>query len=140
MPTATRTSPFSAIAICLTLAAVGSARGEDLSMASGHDLYRRFCESCHGASGLGDGPSARHFKSDTPDLTRISTRHGGRFPHRWVTRIVDGTNPRQPHGPKDMPAWGKELAMIDSPGPGVAAPTQERIQRLVDYLESIQRP
>jgi len=109
-------------------------------MASGHDLYRRFCESCHGASGLGDGPSARHFKSDTPDLTRISTRHGGRFPHRWVTRIVDGTNPRQPHGPKDMPAWGKELAMIDSPGPGVAAPTQERIQRLVDYLESIQRP
>lgn len=124
----------------LALLITATACADDQSVGTGRALYRQYCASCHGPAGLGDGPSARHFKADIPDLTRIGVRHGGRFPTRWVTRIIDGTSPRQPHGPQDMPAWAEELSVggLSTPDSGVTG--KERIRSLTDYLQSIQRP
>lgn len=39
--------------------------GREVSAATlnrGHDLYFRHCVSCHGETGAGDGPAARHMK------------------------------------------------------------------------------
>jgi mono/diheme cytochrome c family protein len=117
---------------------LAGAHAEDLSMSSGRELYQRFCSSCHGEGAHGDGPSARHFKAEVPDLTRIARRHGGTYPADWVYRIIDGREVRAPHGSRDMPAWGTELREVrtagDTGGPG----SGRLIQRLVDYLATLQ--
>lgn len=35
----------------------------------GREVYRRECRSCHGLTGLGDGPKAAELDSKIPDLT-----------------------------------------------------------------------
>ena len=34
----------------------------------GHDLYRKYCVSCHGETGAGDGPAARSLKFPPRDF------------------------------------------------------------------------
>jgi mono/diheme cytochrome c family protein len=59
---------------------------EDLSAYDGSQLYQRFCASCHGVHGLGDGSVAPSLKISVPDLTHIARRHGGKFPTDVVRR------------------------------------------------------
>jgi mono/diheme cytochrome c family protein len=106
---------------------------------SGQQLYGRFCASCHGAAGRGDGPVAPTLNIVVPDLTRISARAGGRFPEARIREIVDGRAVIPAHGTRYMPVWGYELeaqAPDDQPGRAVA---QSMIDRLVGYLESLQQ-
>ncbi len=43
------------------------------SIARGAELYRQECESCHGATGKGDGPEARDLDTEVPDITGPKT-------------------------------------------------------------------
>lgn len=83
-----------------------SGRAAELSSYSGAELYQRFCASCHGYSGFGDGPVASQLKVSVPDLTRIAKRHGGVFPAEDVRRIIDGRSVHMAHGTRTMPVWG----------------------------------
>jgi mono/diheme cytochrome c family protein len=120
----------------LALLATVAARAQDFSGYSGEQLYTRFCASCHGPSGRGDGPVAQSLTVMVPDLTRIARRQGGTFPEEQVRRIIDGRETRPPHGTRDMPVWGYEFATHAAGAEGKA---EAMIQRLTDYVRSLQK-
>jgi mono/diheme cytochrome c family protein len=106
---------------------------------SGEQLYGRFCASCHGTGGRGDGPVGPTLNIVVPDLTRIAARSGGRFPEERIREIVDGRAVIPAHGTRYMPVWGYELeAQAPEDQPGRAA-AQTMIDRLVGYLKSLQQ-
>src|SRR5690606_16728544 len=108
---------------------------------SGMQLYEQLCASCHGVDGRGDGPVAPLIKVGVPDLTRLAARDGGEFPAEDVRFIIDGRYDRRAHGARDMPVWGWQLYDSSNPDPATErARTNLAIDRLVEYLRSIQRP
>ncbi|MEP7314507.1 MAG: cytochrome c [Pseudomonadota bacterium] len=104
---------------------------QDFSAYTGAELYKRFCASCHGATGQGDGPVASALLAKPPDLTRITARHGGKFPEPEMKRIVDGRDIRQAHGTRDMPVWGMEFSRTD---------VDTLVGRVVAHLRELQQP
>jgi mono/diheme cytochrome c family protein len=106
---------------------------------TGRQLYERFCASCHGESGFGDGPVALALKVVVPDLTRLYRANGGRFPEERVRRIIDGREVYPVHGTRYMPVWGQELAAAEGASPEANAQAERTITKLVDYLHSIQQ-
>jgi mono/diheme cytochrome c family protein len=113
--------------------------GADYAAMSGPELYRRFCAACHGDAGRGDGPVAASFAVETPDLTLIGRRHGGKFPRERIERIIDGRFIVGAHGSRIMPVWGEDLSRLEIGNPDAERSTQTVIARLTDYLESLQR-
>jgi len=142
-----RISPIATAGAVLFMLASGSAGAADPLAMSGKDLYHRYCATCHGAGGEGDGPVAPSLKVQVPDLTLIAQRQGGKFQRDRVERTIDGRAQVLTHGPRDMPVWGEEFWRLDlgNPDLGVDNPqsksvTATIIQRLVDYVESLQKP
>jgi mono/diheme cytochrome c family protein len=115
------------------------AQADFLAM-NGSELFGRFCASCHGATGKGDGPVSRSFATEVPDLTLIARRQGGKFPTERIERIIDGRFTLVAHGTRDMPVWGVELARTEIGSPDAERATQLMIQRLLQYVQSLQRP
>jgi len=103
---------------------------------SGRELYVAYCASCHGLEGLGDGPAAEAMRMRPTDLTQLSHRYGGRFPTARVQRLLGGVEGLPAHGGKRMPVWGPVFIPL-SPADGQAAAL---VDRLVHYLESLQKP
>lgn len=127
------------VVLILLILATVAARAQDFTGYSGAQLYARFCASCHGEKGLGDGVVAASFKIMVPDLTRIARRHGGTFPDEQVRRIIDGTKTLPPHGSRDMPVWGFELYAQNGAQPDPQRATDAMVARLSEYLRSIQK-
>ena len=133
------------IAIAVTVAiAVGlvalTARGfEAVTLAdySGEELFGRFCASCHGESGRGDGPVAPSLRAAVADLTTISERYG-EFPAARIRETIDGRGlVITAHGTRVMPVWGYELFVEE--GGDIVAQTAVRdaIARLVDHIREL---
>ena len=136
----------SSLMVTLTLAlgltsacTMTSTREPEVSELSGMEMYERLCSSCHGLTGRGDGPVSPLIAIGVPDLTRISSRHGGEFPTEIVRRTIDGRWDRRAHGARDMPVWGWQLydssSLDDS---DERAQVDSMIDRLVVYLRGIQ--
>ncbi|HXC57989.1 MAG TPA: c-type cytochrome [Steroidobacteraceae bacterium] len=123
----------------LALSGLNPAQAEDLSTSSGAQLFKHYCASCHGKNGTGDGPVAPFFKLLPPDLTQIARRSGGTFPGERVRRIIDGREGVPPHGTREMPVWGLEFAMTSPDAATGRAAADASIDRLVQYLKSIQK-
>ncbi len=117
-----------------------AAPAEDLSSYTAPQLFQRFCASCHGRDGKGDGPVAPFFKLAPPDLPGLSKRSGGNFPTERVQRIIDGREVVSPHGARQMPVWGLELAMAAGDTSQGRQQAEKSIALLVDYLKTIQKP
>lgn len=115
-----------------------SSGAENLSEYSGPRLYQRFCASCHGERGHGDGPVANSLNVMVPDVTRIARRHGGTFPADQIRRVIDGRAVQPPHGSREMPVWGYEFHSAGADDPGSAASADELVERLLEFLSSIQ--
>jgi mono/diheme cytochrome c family protein len=113
--------------------------GADYLAMSGQQLYTRFCASCHGLEGRGDGPVAQTFSREVPDLTLIARRHGGEFQRDWVERTIDGRHKIAAHGAYTMPVWGEDFSRTQIGSPDAERATETMIARLVDYLETLQR-
>lgn len=110
-----------------------------LTALDGAEIFAQLCASCHGKQGRGDGPVAPAMKAAPPDLTLIAARNGRRFPADWVRDVIDGRAVLPAHGTRAMPVWGYELeASVAEREPGRAAAVT-LTNRLVDFLESIQR-
>ena len=73
---------------------------------NGRELYVRYCASCHGMGGRGDGPASKAFRRRPSDLTRVRERYGGQYPVRKVMAAIDGRYPVRAHGDSAMPVWG----------------------------------
>jgi mono/diheme cytochrome c family protein len=123
----------------LALAGISTAFAEDLSTSTGAQLFKRYCASCHGNGGQGDGPVAPFFKLLPPDLTGLSRRSGGTFPTERVRRIIDGRENPLPHGAREMPVWGLLFQMTTTDPAEAKAATETSITRLVEHLRSIQK-
>ena len=131
---------ISAAAAALLLVSLSAAAFDAVTLAdySGEELFGRFCASCHGELGHGDGPVARGLAVSVPDLTRITQRYGG-FPTTLIRDTIDGRGARvDAHGTRTMPVWGYEFWVEE--GGDVAAQDEMRkiIAKLVDYVRSIQ--
>ena len=134
--------PFLAIIVAMILLNLlsVSARALDFSSYTGVQLYNRFCASCHGDQARGDGPVAKSFKIEVPDLTRIAHRHGGVFPTEQIRKIIDGRKTLPPHGSREMPVWGFAF-YLENQNAGYPDPerrTDDLIARLTEYLRTIQ--
>jgi mono/diheme cytochrome c family protein len=117
---------------------VNSAWAADYVSMSGEDLYRRFCASCHGTQGRGDGPVASSFRVEVPDLTQTARRLQGKEGRDRLIRIIDGRYIIGAHGSRIMPVWGEDLAQLEIGNPDAERSSQIIIERLADYVSSLQ--
>ena len=105
---------------------------------SGRDAFLRYCASCHGSEGRGDGPLAASLTRPPADLTQLAKKSGGQFDERALLEAVDGRRQVSEHGTRDMPVWG---AVFEEEGRGELYPAYQSLVRsrfLVDYLATIQ--
>lgn len=128
------------VLLCVAAPATQANELDPLLGYSGPQLYQRFCASCHGPQGYGDGPVAATLKVMVPDLSRIARRQqNGEFPEERIREIVDGRAVLPAHGLRDMPVWGYELEAQAPPDQPGRAAAQGLIDKLVAYLRSIQQ-
>lgn len=109
--------------------------------AHGRELYVRYCASCHGVGGKGDGPAAETMQPRPTDLTRLSERYGGPPPRREVMAAIDGRRPVRAHGDSAMPVWGvvfeREMEEQKARWPRQTTLLQARL--IADYVLSLQQ-
>lgn len=106
---------------------------------AGRADYERFCASCHGTSGRGDGQVGRDLSPRPSDLTRLSAENGGTFPLVAVMAKIDGYT----RAPEAMPEFGAVLegeTVFLETAPGVMTPTPARLLDLARYVETLQAP
>ncbi len=85
------------------------------SIGRGRDLYVQYCQTCHGADGRGDGPSAASLPTRPDDLSDIAPPPY--FPDGVVAYRIA-------HGVDAMPAYQAVL-------------TQDQIWDLVNFIRSM---
>jgi mono/diheme cytochrome c family protein len=131
-------TPTLAILVVLATSGTSVSVAEDLSGYTGAQLFQRFCASCHGKTGEGNGPVAPFFKLRPPDLTQLARRSSGEFPAEKVRQIIDGRQRSLPHGAREMPVWGLELELADGKAADPRKQADANISLLVEYLRSMQ--
>jgi mono/diheme cytochrome c family protein len=67
-------------------------------------VYRRYCASCHGVEGRGDGPAAGALTPPPTDLTKLT------YNVEELMWRIDGTTTIRAHGDSRMPVWGEVFA------------------------------
>lgn len=130
----------STVAAILLLLCGTSAWPDEYVQMTGEELYRRFCASCHGAQGRGDGPVAASFKVEVPDLTLLARRAGGVFPRERVARIIDGRHIFAAHGSRTMPVWGEDFGRAELGTANAERATRILIDRITAHVEQLQKP
>lgn len=101
----------------------------------GRDSFERYCASCHGVSGAGNGSVAAALQRPPADLTTLTQRSGGSFPREAVRGFIEGTGRAlQAHGTGVMPVWGVAFKALERSD----ARAGVRIDNLVAYVESLQ--
>lgn len=71
---------------------------------TGQADYLALCSSCHGATGMGDGPAAG-LSPPPADLTRLASDNRGEFPFLDVMARIDGYT----REPGVMPEFGQQF-------------------------------
>ena len=103
--------------------------------AAGQETFLKYCASCHGKTGKGDGPAAFALRTPPPDLTTLSMRHEDKFPAGYVSSVLIFGESFASHGSVDMPIWGSRFKALDP----VHDPTgQQHIDDVVAYIQSLQ--
>jgi mono/diheme cytochrome c family protein len=132
----------------LTLPALAASeeQGEDERYEQGALDFLSYCAPCHGRDGTGNGPVAMELKTRPADLTTIAKRNGGVFPQDKVKQAIDGRSLPAAHGTADMPVWGywfklqaNAAGILQEDQVNAEAEVKERIDRLVEYLATIQK-
>jgi mono/diheme cytochrome c family protein len=99
--------------LVLILPGAGPASAQDASAEAGRQVYDRWCASCHGFEGAGDGPAAGYMLPRPRDFTRglyqIRSTAGGELPTdddlmRIINEGMPGTT---------MPGWSDQLSRRD---------------------------
>lgn len=127
------------VAAVVLVGSPASAQGPSPGAAAGRVLYLSYCASCHGVGGEGNGPVADSLRQPPADLTRLAERYGTPLPRQELAAFIDGRREVAAHGPREMPVWGRRFVdeSFDAPNPERVA--EEAIQRLLDFLATIQR-
>ncbi len=110
-----------------------------LLVESGRANFERYCVSCHGTGGRGDGPVAGSLTPPPADLTRIAARRGGVFPAAEIAAYVDGRTDVSAHGSRSMPVWGRRFGAPIAPDSTAEEAVRGHLLVLVEYLKTLQR-
>ena len=73
----------------------------------GKEMFLKYCSSCHGNQGKGDGPVSRDLKVKVSDLTLLRSKNKGTYPLDRVMSSIDGSRVVRAHGTRNMPVWGE---------------------------------
>ena len=105
--------------------------------AAGEEMYRTYCAVCHGIDGKGGGPVTPALRDQVPDLTKLSQRHGGKYPAQYVENVLRfGTEKDLPaHGNRDMPIWGRLFVSMPRSDKSTVA---RKINDLTQYIGTLQ--
>ena len=106
---------------------------------SGYETFHRFCASCHGERGIGDGPIAAGIPIAVPDLTTLQERYTEDFDDHLLRKIIDGRSAVIYHGTRYMPVWGYEFWIEEGADDAAKASVEIIIGNLIDYIKSIQQ-
>ena len=61
------------------------------SVAAGQVVYERYCQTCHGVNGHGDGPGAAGLEPPPADLTVHAPHHGDARMFGFISNGIEGT-------------------------------------------------
>jgi mono/diheme cytochrome c family protein len=87
------------------------------SISEGKALYAKHCQSCHGKTGLGDGPKASQLKTDAGDFSKADFQ-----------KQPDGALfYKTAEGRDDMPSFKKKI------------PDADDIWNLVNYMRTLKK-
>jgi mono/diheme cytochrome c family protein len=87
------------------------------SIGEGKTLWVQQCQSCHGKSGMGDGPKAAQLKTEPGDFSKAETQ-----------KQTDGSLfYKISEGRKDMPSFKKKV------------PDPEDIWNIVNYVRTLKK-
>lgn len=137
MPRIRTTLVAASLAAGVLLLAGPAVRAEDDSP-QGKQLFIKYCGSCHGPDGKGDGYLSGSLKQKPANLTLIAKKNGGKFPEQTVMRFIDGTTDVRAHGNPDMPVWGEVFKQQIASSPTQQAEIRATILSIVNYIGSIQ--
>jgi mono/diheme cytochrome c family protein len=115
--------------LAVVLATGPDVRADD----SDQTLYRRYCASCHGIEGRGDGPAAEAL---TPRPTDLTTLRSG-IPD--LMKQIDGRRTIRAHGSAAMPVWGEvfEQSLIGEPHARRTALL--KVEAIAGYVQALRK-
>ena len=124
-----------ALGAAFAVAQPAMAAGDDV--ADGHRYFVRYCASCHGTDGLGDGPVAKSLATPPANLRKLGDKYGMPLPAHRIAEIIDGRDTARAHGSHEMPVWGEKLYEL---GHGEKGETGigDVIAKIIAYLNTIQ--
>jgi mono/diheme cytochrome c family protein len=105
----------------------------------GRAYYLRYCGSCHGPEGKGDGTVSRSLKVKPADLTQLKKKNNGVFPVEKVIATIDGRARIGAHGESKMPVWGEIFEKEASGQKEPATTSAARVKAIAEYLSTTQR-
>jgi mono/diheme cytochrome c family protein len=105
----------------------------------GRAYFLRYCGSCHGVEGKGDGTVSRSLKVKPADLTQLQKKNKGVFPVEKVMATIDGKTRVEAHGESKMPVWGEIFEKEATVQKDSKAASTAKIKAIVEYVSTIQR-
>ena len=115
--------------------AISSAAESD----QGRAYFLRYCASCHGVEGKGNGTVSRSLKIKPADLTQLQQRNKGQFPLEKVMATIDGRTRIEAHGESKMPVWGELFEKEATPQKDPTAAATVKVKVIADYVATLQR-
>lgn len=109
-------------------------------MAAAAEDFRAACAPCHGSDARGAGPVAGSLRRPPADLTLLAARRGGAFPFDETVAVIAGERAIDAHGTRAMPIWSFRLGGGDAASAVASIDAQRRVDMLVRYLATLQRP
>jgi mono/diheme cytochrome c family protein len=126
-------------ALLISFLCVPCSRAAAAEAEAGKEMYRRYCASCHGLDGKGNGPVATQLKIKLPDLTLVKKRNKGTFPLDDVMATIDGRRVVKGHGDRQMPVWGEVFSGEDEQKKYSELTTLLKAKIIAEYVATLQR-
>lgn len=130
------TPGFTALPLLAALLDPGAAIAEEER--DGRLLFARYCASCHGIAGEGDGPVASSLQKRVPNLRRLWRQYGTPLAVESIAQFVDGRRRITAHGEPTMPVWGRRLKDIEDAQEPPEVEIRETVRAIVVYLDGVQ--
>jgi mono/diheme cytochrome c family protein len=125
------------LAIGIALAFVMPALAADNDIADGQKYFVRYCASCHGTDGGGDGPVAKTLVTAPANLRKLGDKYGMPLPAHKIADFIDGRDSPRAHGSHEMPVWGEKLYETGAGERGEYG-IGEVLGKIIAYLNTIQ--
>jgi mono/diheme cytochrome c family protein len=106
-------------------------------VADGQHDFERYCASCHGKEGTGNGPVAKSLAKPPANLRMLGDKYGMPLPAAKIAQFIDGRAAAKAHGTREMPVWGEQLYALGHGEQGEVG-IGEIVGKIIAYLNTIQ--